>query len=167
MSEQEQQTPEEINAERDKYLAGWQRAQADYENLKRETAARNGQLSQMVLEGMLMEMLPTLDSLQMAIAHAPAEPKEWVDGIRHIERHFADSFRQLGVDAVDALGKSFDPACMEAVGEADGPLTGSLTGQAGAGPGERDGEVVEVKQAGYRIGEKCLRPAKVIVSKIK
>lgn len=163
MSEQEQQNSEEIKAERDKYLAGWQRAQADYENLKRETVARNGQLSQMVLEGMLMEMLPTLDSLQMAIAHAPAEPKDWVDGIRHIERHFADSFRQLGVDAVDALGKSFDPACMEAVGE----IEGSLTGRASGGPGERDGEVVEVKQAGYRIGEKCLRPAKVIVSKIK
>lgn len=155
MSEQEQQNVEnieEIKAERDKYLAGWQRAQADYENLKRETAARNGQLSQMVLEGMLMEMLPTLDSLQMALAHAPAEPKDWVDGIRHIERHFADSFRQLGVDAVDALGKSFDPACMEAVGEIEG---------------EHDGEVVEIKQAGYLIGEKCLRPAKVIVSKIK
>ncbi|MEK7532703.1 MAG: nucleotide exchange factor GrpE [Patescibacteria group bacterium] len=153
MSEQEQQNNEDIEqikAERDKYLAGWQRAQADYENLKRETAARNGQLSQMVLEGMLMEMLPTLDSLQMAIAHAPAEPKEWVDGIRHIERHFADSFRQLGVDSVDALGKSFDPACMDAVGEVEG---------------EREGEVVEVKQAGYRIGDKCLRPAKVIVSK--
>lgn len=151
MSEQEQ-TIEEIKAERDKYLAGWQRAQADYENLKRETAARNGQLSQMVLEGMLMEMLPTLDSLQMALAHAPDEPKDWVDGIRHIERHFADSFRQLGVDAVDALGKPFDPSCMEAVGEVEG---------------EKEGEVVEVKQAGYRIGEKCLRPAKVVVSKIK
>ena len=153
MSEQEQQNSEDIEqikAQRDKYLAGWQRAQADYENLKRETAARNGQLSQMVLEGMLMEMLPTLDSLQMAIQHAPAEPKDWVDGIRHIERHFADSFRQLGVDAIDALGKPFDPACMEAVGQVEG---------------ERDGEVVEVKQAGYRIGEKCLRPAKVIVSK--
>ena len=153
MSEQEQQNNEDIEqikAERDKYLAGWQRAQADYENLKRETAARNGQLSQMVLEGMLMEMLPTLDSLQMAIAHAPAEPKEWVDGIRYIERHFADSFRQLGVDAIDALGKPFDPACMDAMGEMKG---------------EREGEVVEVKQAGYRIGDKCLRPAKVIVSK--
>ncbi len=149
MSEQEQ-TIEEIQAERDKYLSGWQRAQADYENLKKETAARNGQLSQMVLEAMLMEMLPILDSLQLALAHAPAEPKDWVDGIRHIERHFADSFRQLGVDAVDALGKPFDPACMEAVGEVEG---------------EKAGEVIEVKQAGYRIGEKCLRPAKVIISK--
>ncbi|MBI4098895.1 MAG: nucleotide exchange factor GrpE [Candidatus Magasanikbacteria bacterium] len=159
MAEQEQSV-EEIKAERDKYLAGWQRAQADYENLKRETAARNGQLSEMILEGMLMEMLPTLDSLQLALAHAPNPPeadtpmawKDWVDGIRHIERHFADSFRQFGVDAVDALGKPFDPACMEAVGEI---------------AGEADGGVVEVKQAGYRIGEKCLRPAKVIVSKIK
>jgi len=149
MSEQEQSI-EEIKAERDKYLAGWKRAQADYENLKRETAARNGQLSQMVLEGMLMEMLPILDSVQLAIVHAPAEPKDWVDGIRHIERHFADSFRQLGVDSVDALGKPFDPGCMEAVGEVEG---------------EADGEVVEVKQAGYWIGEKCLRPAKVIISK--
>ena len=158
MSEQEQSI-EEIKAERDKYLAGWKRAQADYENLKRETAARNGQLSQMVLEGMLMEMLPILDSVQLALAHAPEPPpkadtpmawKDWVDGIRHIERHFADSFRQLGVDSVDALGKPFDPGCMEAVGEVEG---------------EADGEVVEVKQAGYWIGEKCLRPAKVIISK--
>lgn len=133
MSEQEQQNIEEIKAERDKYLAGWQRAQADYENLKRETAARNGQLSEMILEGMLMEMLPTLDSLQLALAHAPAEPKDWVDGIRHIERHFADSFRQFGVDSVDALGKPFDPVCMEAVGEvageADGGGSGGKTGR--------------------------------------
>lgn len=151
MSEQEQNI-EALQAERDKYLAGWQRAQADYENLKRESAARNGQLSEMILEGMLMEMLPTLDSLQMALAHAPAEPKEWVEGIRHIERHFQDSFRQFGIEIVDAMGKPFDPACMEAIGEIET---------------EKEGEVVEVKQAGYRIGEKCLRPAKVIVSKIK
>lgn len=154
MSEQEQQNIEEIKAECDKYLAGWQRAQADYENLKRETTARNGQLSQMVLEGMLMEMLPSLDSLQMALAHAPAEPKDWVDGIRHIERHFVDSFRQLGVDVVDALGKPFDPACMEAIGRIEQKELGNVVDT-----------VVEVKQAGYRIGEKCLRPVKVIVGK--
>lgn len=116
MSEQEQ-TLEELKAERDNYLAGWQRAQADYANLKRESAARSGEVTQMVLEGMLLEMVPILDNLQTALHHAPEEPKDWIDGIRHIERHFQDSFRAFGVEIIDAVGKPFDPACMEALGE--------------------------------------------------
>lgn len=134
------------------YLNGWRRAQADYENLKKETAQKQARMSQVVLFGVLTEILPVLDNLQSALVHAPEEPKEWTEGIKHIERQFLDVLKQFNVEPIDALGKQFDPEFMEAVDECEG---------------EKDGEVLEVQKSGYKIGDFCLRSARVVVSKNK
>ncbi len=143
-------TTKQLMDERDEYLNGWKRAQADYKNLKREMEDRHSKVSTVVMESMLVSLLPVLDNLQAAMAHAPDEPKEWISGIGHVERQFVEALKQFGVQLVAAEGEDFDPACMEAVEEQEG---------------DEDGKVLEVLQAGYKMGDVCLRAAKVTVSK--
>lgn len=143
-------TTKQLMDERDEYLNGWKRAQADYKNLKREMDDRHSKVSTVVMESMLVSLLPVLDNLQSAMAHAPDEPKEWISGIGHVERQFVEAIKQFGVELVAAQGEDFDPSCMEAIEEREG---------------DEDGKVLEILQAGYKMGDVCLRPAKVTVSK--
>jgi molecular chaperone GrpE len=104
----------------------------------------------------LREMLPVIDNLERALAAAggaeASNGHSIVEGVRLVLRQFAQALERCGVTLVSAHGEPFDPTQHEAVSQVE-------TDQAPAGT------VVDVLQTGYRIGERLLRPALVVVAK--
>ena len=103
----------------------------------------------------LREMLPVIDNLERAVAHASQSgdgASGVMEGIQLVLRQFAQALERCNVHPVAARGLPFDPTQHEAVSQ-------MVTADAPAG------SVVEVMQTGYRIGERLLRPALVVVAK--
>jgi molecular chaperone GrpE len=102
----------------------------------------------------LREMLPVIDNLERAVAHAETggDGAGILEGVRLVLRQFLQALERLHVHPIAAEGKTFDPAEHEAVSQAE-------TADAPAGT------VVEVLQTGYKIGDRLLRPAMVVVAR--
>src|SRR5262245_18161933 len=78
---------DKIKAERDEYLAGWQRAKADFANHKKQTEAMMQEFRTMANEGLIEELLPVLSSFEMAFANKAAwekADKGWRSGVEYI-----------------------------------------------------------------------------------
>ena len=143
---------EESKQKCEEYLAGWQRAQADYQNLQKEHQAQMKRLTEIVNIGLLEQLLPVIDHYELAVRHVPENQsqEEWVQGFYHIKKQFDDFLAKNGLKRIAAVGEKFDTHRHEAIGIKDG---------------EKDNEVLEEIQAGYALGDYVLRHAKVIVSK--
>lgn len=133
----------ECQKQRDEYLAGWQRAKADFLNYKKEEAKRTEKIKEYVREDLLLKMLDIHDDLERAREHAPDD--EWIKGILQIENQFHSLFKEHGIERIKT--DKFDPRFHEAI----------------EGEGEHINEVV---QKGYLIKGRVLRPAKVKVKNI-
>ncbi len=134
-------------------LAGWQRAKADFLNYKKDQERLLAELRKYANEALILDLLPTVDSFELATRHLPEELKaqEWVKGVLCIKGMFDKFLADAGVTAIPAVGEKFDPNLFEAVGAV-----------------EREGEediVCEEVQKGYRMGERVIRPAKVTITK--
>lgn len=165
MEDQNQQDPQQLQAdlerarkEAEDNLNGWKRAAADFENYKRRKEEENKELIQFAREVAVAKLLPSLDSLEMALKHAP-EPgdqdfgpryQNWQAGIAGLVSQLDKALEELGVKKIEALGKKFDPNFHEAVREV---------------PGEEDGMVVEELQHGFELSGKVIRPSQVAISK--
>ncbi len=132
-------------------LAGWQRAQADFVNYKRRAEQERKEISKFANSVLMLNLLPVLDDLERAVNSIPPRLTKvsWVEGIRLIERKFRTSLEAQGLSQIEALGKPFDPNFHEAVRQGKG----------------KDGIVVEEAQKGYRLHDRVIRPAKVVVGK--
>jgi molecular chaperone GrpE len=140
-----------LEAERDEYLALAQRVQADFENYRKRAARDQERLVAHAHERLVQELLPILDDLERTLeAAAKHEEAALVDGVKLVEQSLRKALRKEGLVEIDADGP-FDPHVHEAL------LTQA---QDGAEPGT----VLQVVQRGYRIGDRVLRPAKVIVA---
>ena len=130
-------------------LAGWQRAQADFVNYKRRAEQERKEISKFANSVLMLNLLPVLDDLERAVNSIPPRLAKlsWVEGIRLIERKFRTSLEAQGLSQIEALGKPFDPNFHEAVRQGKG----------------KDGIVVEEAQKGYRLHDRVIRPAKVVV----
>ena len=93
--------------------------------------------------------MPVLDDMERALAAIPPEfaDRDWVEGVRLVERKFRAALEMQGVKPILALGMAFDPNFHEAVRQDKGP----------------EGMVVQEFQKGYTLNGKLLRPAKVVV----
>ncbi len=156
--EAQQVTEENWEARAAEYLAGWRRAQADYANLQRETAVQRTEMASHAIGESVRGFLPVFDYFKRAMQHIPtaeieAVPgiKQWCAGVTQIENLFRMTLKQFGVEELETIGKKFDPATMEAVKEEV---------QEGAAPGS----VLSETEGGYIMGEKILKPARVIVA---
>lgn len=143
-----------VEQERDEYLAGWKRALADYDNLKKDVARDKQQMAAYATEDAVHAFLPVLDNLKSAMAHVPAEHAagDWAKGVGYIVKQFEGVLNGYGARAFPSVGLAFDPSRHEAVGEE------------GEGPGE-PGTVLREVQAGYELDGRVIRPAKVIIKK--
>jgi molecular chaperone GrpE len=156
-------TPEERIAEleakqketHDRYL----RAVAEADNTRKRTRKEVDDARAEAQARVLREMLPVLDNLERAMnaaggAEAPvgSDGHGIVEGVRLVVRQFAQALERCGVTPVAALGASFDPTQHEAVSQVE-------TADAPAGT------VVDVLQTGYRLRDRLLRPALVVVAK--
>ncbi|MCX6713480.1 MAG: nucleotide exchange factor GrpE [Candidatus Vogelbacteria bacterium] len=145
-------------SEKGEYLAGWQRAKADYLNLKKEEEAKRGEVSKYAKADVLNDLIRLADSFAMAFADKEAwesVPANWRQGVEYIHNQLLVVFRDHGLEELDPQGEMFDPARDESVGTV---------------PAEReedDGRVLEVIKKGYRLDGKIIRPAQVRVGEYK
>jgi molecular chaperone GrpE len=142
----------ELEGERAKaqsYYQSWQRAAADYQNFKRRVEEDRSEVARFANASLIINLLPLMDDLERALKSVDAHLASltWVDGIRLIYRKFQALLEMAGVEEIEADGQSFDPSQHEAVSQA---------------PGE-DNKVISVVQKGYRLGDRVIRPAMVVV----
>lgn len=139
---------EQARALAEERLAMAQRAQADYENLKRRTERERGDLIQVVKVGLLGQLLPLVDDLELALQTDPdPDPTAWLEGLRLIQGKVISALEAMGLQPIAAIDQPFDPRFHEGVGQAPG----------------QDGVVVTQVQKGYLLNGHVLRPARVLV----
>jgi molecular chaperone GrpE len=153
---EEPQSPEGLRARLDEekakaqdYLANWQRAAADYQNLKRRMEQERGEVGRLATASLIINLLPLVDDLERALRNVDTKLAglTWIDGIWLIYRKFQAVLENAGVQEIPAEGQPFDPNVHEAISQA---------------PGD-DGKVVSVVQKGYKLGDRVIRPAMVVV----
>jgi molecular chaperone GrpE len=139
-----------VSAERDEYLDALQRLKAEFDNYRKRVAREQGELTARANERLISELLPVLDDLERALEAASAhEEAKLEEGVALVHRSLADLLSRQGLGEIETDGK-FDPHTQEA-----------LLSQ----PSEQEeGNVVSVLQKGYLLGDRVLRPARVIVS---
>ncbi|MDP6347131.1 MAG: nucleotide exchange factor GrpE [Dehalococcoidia bacterium] len=135
----------------EQYLAGWQRAQADYQNLKRRTEQEKEEAVRFANAMLILSMLPVLDDMERAFATISAELAglTWVDGIRLIHRKLRAALEVSGLSDIQAVGEPFDPNLHEAVVHQDG----------------EEGIVLSELQKGYKLNDRVIRPTMVVVGR--
>ena len=140
----------EVERERDEYLNDLKRVAADFENYRKRVARDQEGLVARAHERLVKELLPVLDDLERSLeAAAQHEEAKLEEGVRLVHRELVEALAREGLVEVETDGQ-FDPHVHEA-----------LLSQ----PSEQeDGSVIEVLQKGYRLGDRVLRPARVVVS---
>ncbi|HEY9480813.1 MAG TPA: nucleotide exchange factor GrpE [Candidatus Paceibacterota bacterium] len=144
---------EKITAERDEYLAGWQRAKADFANFKKQSEATMADFRTMANEGLIEELLPVLQSFEMAFSNKEAwekADKNWRAGIEYIYNQLKGVLEQNGLKEINPLGESFDHSKHEAI-------------KYEKSEGAKPDTILKVIEKGYILGAKLIRPAKVVV----
>jgi len=130
-------------------LANWQRSQADFINYKRRSEQEKEEIGKFATSILMLSLLPILDDLERAFDSIPPHLAQltWVDGIRLIERKLQASLEAQGLSPIKATGELFDPNLHEATMHRKG----------------EEGIVIEELQKGYKLHDKVIRPAMVVV----
>ena len=137
----------------EKYLANWQRCQADFLNYKQRAEQEKREIVDFANSALICQLLPAIDDLERAFASIPAElgGSSWTEGVRLIYNKLKTILEAQGLSEIKARGEQFDPHLHEAVMQQEG----------------EDGVVLEETQKGYKFREKVIRPSLVIVGKGK
>jgi molecular chaperone GrpE len=139
-----------LRAERDEYLNDLRRVAADFDNFRKRAARERDELFSRANERLMKELLPVLDDLSRALEAAEQhEEAKLEEGVRLVHRQLAQLLEKEGLAEIDTGGK-FDPHVHEAL----------LSQRSDA----EEGSVIEVLQKGYRLGDRVLRPARVVVA---
>lgn len=135
------------------YMASWQRAQADYINLKRRSEMEKNETATFANAALIASILPVIDDLERALGSLPAKlaSLSWVDGLKLVSRKAIVVLEKQGVSEIKALGEPFDPNFHQAALHSNG----------------EPGKVIEVLQKGYKLHDKVIRPATVVVGEAK
>ncbi|HUC89042.1 MAG TPA: nucleotide exchange factor GrpE [Candidatus Paceibacterota bacterium] len=152
-------------AEKEEYLTGWQRAKADYINLQKEMDQISKSVSIHAKERIIENLLPALDSFDMAFANKDVwenVDKNWRTGIEYIYQQFMTSLSNSGVEKIDKVNVPFDPNLHQSI---ESVLTDDQS---------KDHIIEKVIQAGYKIGDpantgqvRIIRPARVTIFEFK
>jgi molecular chaperone GrpE len=144
---------EKTRLEADKHLDSWQRAMADYNNLRRRTEIEREQMRGELVGKIIGPFLDVLDDLDMAVRSRPAEGGEssWGEGIELVYRKLLSRLESAGVRVMQVDGLEFDPHFHEAITHEEHDEFES-------------GRIIAVVKPGYLIGDRVLRPAMVRVA---
>jgi molecular chaperone GrpE len=139
-----------VEAERDERVNDLKRVAADFENYRKRVARDQEGLVARAHERLIKELLPVLDDLERALAAAEEHEEATLEeGVRLVHRSLAEALKREGLAEIETNGR-FDPHVHEA-----------LLSQ----PSEaEEGSVLEVLQKGYRLGDRVIRPARVVVA---
>ena len=150
---------EALKAENESLKDARLRALAEAENIRRRAEKEKADASQYAVTKFARDMLGIADNFARALAAVPAavrdaadpQLKAVLDGVEATDRQLIQTLERYGVKAVDVSGK-FDPNVHQAIAEVPGQ-------------GKPAGNIVDVVQTGYMIGDRLLRPAMVTVAK--
>ncbi len=144
----------ELEAEKQEYLDGWQRARADYANLQKSTDDDKKRFKALFAERFVEDLIPAIDSFQMAMSNKESWEKvdpAWRSGVEYIYNQLIGALESHGLSLFGTAGEKFDPTQHEAVNEEV------------ADSEDLDHTIAKVIQKGYMLGETVLRPARVTV----
>ena len=153
-SEPAEPTPEEkikaleeaAAADKDKYL----RLLAEYDNFRKRSVSERLNASADATAKAALEVISVIDNFERAVA-AECSDENYKKGVEMIYNQFIDVIKKLGVEEIDALGKEFDPKFHNAVTQVEDENFGENT-------------VSQVYQKGYKLGDKVIRCAMVVVA---
>lgn len=130
-----------------------QKLQAEFNNYRKREEASRISLIDRAKESALTEILPVLDNIDRASKSIPVDIQDnaWVKGIEFISLQISQTMNSMGIERFDSIGEIFDPNKHEAIEE--------------VGSEQAAGTIVKEVSAGYRIGDKIVRPASVVVAK--
>ncbi len=147
----EEPEPSELDETRDRLL----RLQAEFENFRRRTLKEREEAHRFGHQKLVKELLPTVDNLDRAIDHARnskgADLEGLLQGVELVRRELLGVLAQHGVSEIETDGQPFDPAVHESMARATDASVPENT-------------IVQVVQKGYRLWDRLVRPARVIVS---
>jgi len=128
------------------------RKQAELENFRKRAQREKEDFRQFANEGLIRDLLPVLDGFERALRRRdPAVPEPFYQGMELIHRQLSEVLARAGLEAIETVGKLFDPHYHQAVETVEEP-------------GRRDQEIVEELQRGYMLKQRLLRPAIVKVA---
>lgn len=136
------------------------RTTADFENFKKRAAREKIESAQYASASLLQKLLPVLDNFEMAIAaaqNATAAPQgdklgALQSGVVMIQQQLKNALAETGLEEIDAHGKPFDPNFHEAISNQESASV-------------PEGQVLQQVRKGYKLKERLLRPATVVVAK--
>ena len=150
---------EELKMRADRANENWDRllrTTADFENFKKRAARERIETAQSAAAALVQKLLPVLDHFEMAQAAAQnaGDDKQasLQAGVAMIQQQLKSVLTETGLEEIDATGKPFDPTLHEAVSQRETSET-------------PEGHVVEQLRKGYKLRERLLRPATVVVAK--
>ena len=144
-----EETLTDVKEQSERYLANWQRAQADFINYKKRMEQERGEQAKYAATNVITSLLQVLDDLDRALKSMPSNLMglTWVEGIFLMQKKFQTILEAYGLSEIKAVGEDFDPSLHEAVMY---------------GVGE-EGKVVEEIQRGYKLHDRVIRPSMVQV----
>jgi molecular chaperone GrpE len=132
------------------------RTTADFDNFKKRAAREKTEAVQYANLGLLQKLLPVLDNFEMALTAVESVKDDKLaslkSGVTMIQQQLKSALLETGLEEIDATGKVFDPTLHEAVAQQESSEV-------------KDGNVLQQIRKGYRLKERLLRPAAVVVAK--
>jgi molecular chaperone GrpE len=134
-------------------LDGWQRTQAEFINYKKRVEREQSKMKEDASARIIKRFLDAMDDLDRALDNRPIESEgaDWAAGIELVQRKMLNVLESEGVTPMEVEGEFFDPNLHEAIAQTESS-------------DHKSGQIIEVIQTGYMIGERVLRPALVRVA---
>lgn len=153
--EQMQNKMNECAAQRDEYLAGWQRAKADYVNFKNEQRRFMEEFRKYAREDLLLELIKIMDSFDILIKHhqSDLDGSDWGKGVLQIKNQLENVLRSYGLEEIKDIDNKLNPQLHEVLETAD------------IKEGE-DEKIMEIMRRGWKFNGKIIRPIGVKVGKL-
>ncbi|MEX2514898.1 MAG: nucleotide exchange factor GrpE [Candidatus Paceibacterota bacterium] len=144
-------------SEKQEYLDGWQRAKADMVNTRKEFARERERMKERTTEEVIASILPVLDSFEMAFADKDKwneVEEQWRSGVEHIHTQLVNVLKSHGVESI-----------IPGEGDAFSPQQHTSVDTMAAASADQDDTVARCEKTGYRIGDRIIRSANVVVYK--
>lgn len=126
------------------YLDGWQRAQAEFVNIRKRDDEAKAEFLKFAKADLIEQLMPVLDSLELSLPHGNKE-------LEVVYKQLLSILKTNGLEQDNPIGEMFDPKLHESIGTLEG----------------EENKILEVMQKGYILQGKILRPAKVKVGELK
>ena len=144
---------EKVVSQSQEYFEGWQRERADFLNYKKRIERDQASLKNFITIEIIKKYLTVIDDMELAIKNRPSDDVviDWMNGFNLIYQKLISILESEGVEHISTDGE-FDPNIHEALTQIDSST-------------HESGQVVEVMRQGYKIGDRVIRPALVVVAR--